>query len=99
MVYLAHIRTTFALSNDTYGSARMHRNLIDDGHRVSRHRTARPMRENGLMAPQKRRFKQTTANEHAWPQLGETIPRVVSRSSQPPNLLAQDFEATVPDRK
>jgi len=34
MVYLAHIRTAFALSNGTYGSPRMHRDLIDEGHKI-----------------------------------------------------------------
>lgn len=85
MVYLAHIRTAFALSNGTYGSPRMHRDLVDDGHRIGRHRTARLMRENGLVARQKRRFKRTTDSEHAWPVA--------------PNLLAQDFEAEQRDRK
>nr|WP_236628158.1 IS3 family transposase [Sulfitobacter sp. HI0129] len=84
MVYLAHIRTAFALSNGTYGSPRMHRDLGDDGHRIGRHRTAR-MRENDLVARQKRRFKRTTDSEHAWPVA--------------PNLLAQDFEAEQRDRK
>ena len=49
-VYLAHIRTAFALSNGTYGSPRMHRDLVDDGHEIGRHRTARLMRENRLIA-------------------------------------------------
>ncbi len=60
MVYLAHIRTAFALSNGTYGSPRMHRDLVDEGHEIGRHRTARLMRENQLIARQKRRFKRTT---------------------------------------
>lgn len=85
MVYLAHIRTAFALSNGTYGSPRMHRDLIDDGHRIGRHRTARLMRENGLVARRKRRFKRTTDSQHAWPAA--------------PNLIAQDFRAEKPDRK
>ena len=46
LVYLAHIRTTFALSNGTYGSPRLHRDLMDDSHGIGQHRTARPMREN-----------------------------------------------------
>jgi putative transposase len=79
MVYLAHIRTAFALSNGTYGSPRMHRDLVDDGHEIGRHRTARLMRENQLIARQKRRFKRTTDSEHAWPIA--------------PNLVAQDFTA------
>ena len=63
MVYLAHIRTAFALSNGTYGSPRMHRGLVDEGHEIGLHRTARLMRENQLIARQKRRFKRTTEFE------------------------------------
>lgn len=85
MVYLAHIRTAFALSNGTYGSPRMHRDLVDEGHEIGRHRTARLMGENRLIARQKRRFKRTTDSEHAWPVA--------------PNLVAQDFTADGPDRK
>ncbi len=85
LVCLAHIRTVFALSNGTYGRPRMRLDLIDDGHRIGHHRTARLMRENGLVARQKRRFKRTTDSEHAWPVA--------------PNLLARDFEAERPDRK
>jgi putative transposase len=84
-VYLAHIRTAFALSNGTYGSPRMHRDLVDEGHEIGRHRTARLMRANQLIARQKRRFKRTSDSEHAWPVA--------------PNLVAQDFTADGPDRK
>ena len=85
MVCLAHIRTAFALSHGTCGSPRMHRDLVDEGHEIGRHRTARLMRENQLIARQKRRFKRTTDSEHAWPVA--------------PNLVAQDFSADGPDRK
>ncbi len=85
MVCLALIRTAFALSNGTCGNPRMHRDLIDDGHRIGRHRTARLMRENGLVARQKRRFKRTTDSQHAWP---------VAL-----NLIAQAFRAEKPDQK
>ena len=85
MVYLAHIRTAFALSNGAYGSPRMHRELVDDGHGIGRHRTARLMRDNKLVARQKRRFKRTTDSAHAWPVA--------------PNLVAQDFTADAPNRK
>jgi putative transposase len=57
VVLLAHVRSAFKLSNDTYGSPRMTRELQDEGHAVGRRRTARLMRENGLVARQKRRFK------------------------------------------
>ena len=43
------------------------------------------MRDNGLRARQKRRFKRTTDSHHAWPVA--------------PNLLDQDFTATGPDKK
>jgi putative transposase len=36
MVYLAHIRAVFALLNGTYGSPRMHRELVDDGLPIGR---------------------------------------------------------------
>ena len=67
MVLLAHVRSAFALSNGTYGSPRMTRELQDSGLTVGRRRTARLMRENGLRARQKRRFKRTTDSQHPWP--------------------------------
>ena len=85
LVHLAHIRAAFALSNGTYGSPRMHRDLVDAGHVIGRHRTARLMRQNGLVARQKRRFKRTTDSEHAWPVA--------------PDRVAQDFAAEAADRK
>ena len=85
MVLLAYVRSAFALSNGTYGSPRMTRELRDSGLTVGRRRTARLMRENGLRARQKRRFKRTTDSQHAWPVA--------------PNLLDQDFTATGPDEK
>ena len=44
MVLLAHVRLAFALSNGTYGSPRMTRELRDQGLAVGRRRTARLMR-------------------------------------------------------
>ncbi len=85
MVLLAHVRSAFALSNGTYGSPRMARELRDSGLAVGRRRTARLMRENGLRARQKRRFKRTTDSHHGWPVA--------------PNLLDQDFTASGPDEK
>jgi putative transposase len=85
LVLLSHIRTAFARSNGTYGSPRMTRELQDEGLEVGRRRTARLMRENGLKARQKRRFKRTTDSHHAFPVA--------------PNLLEQDFSAERPNQK
>lgn len=85
MVLLAHVRSAFALSNGTYGSPRMTRELQDQGLAVGRRRTARIMRDNGMRARQKRRFKRTTDSEHAWPVA--------------PNLLDQDFTAMAVNQK
>jgi putative transposase len=85
LVLLAHIRASFALYRGTYGSPRMTRELQDEGFRVGRRRTARLMRENGLNARQKRRFKRTTDSHHAFPIA--------------PNLIDQDFSAERPNQK
>ena len=85
LVLLAHVRSSFQLSNGTYGSPRMTHELQDQGLSVGRRRTARLMRENGLKARQRRRFKRTTDSLHAFPVA--------------PNLLDQDFAAKRADEK
>src|SRR5215207_8865084 len=85
LVLLAHVRSVFQLSNETYGSPRLTRELQDQGLAVGRRRTARLMRENGLKARQLRRFKRTTDSQHAFPVA--------------PNLLDQDFSAERPGEK
>lgn len=85
MVMLAHVRSAYALSHKTYGSPRMTRELPDSGFAIGRRRTARLMRENGLYARQKRRFKGTTDSQHAFPVA--------------PNIIDQDFAATGPNQK
>lgn len=84
MVLLAHIRAAFAGSNETYGSPRMMHELRDLGFAVGRRRTARLMRENGLCAKVKRRFKRTTDSQHSHPVA--------------PNLLDQNFTAERPNQ-
>ena len=85
MVLLAHVRSQFFTSHETYGSPRMTVELKEAGVAVGRHRVARLMRENGLKAFQKRRFKKTTDSAH-----GGLIA---------PNMLDQDFETTGPNQK
>jgi len=85
MVLLAHIRAQFATSNETYGAPRMYVELQEDGLDVGRHRVARLMRDNGLKALQKRRYKKTTDSNHGGPVAA--------------NLLDQDFACDGPDQK
>ncbi len=85
MVLLAHIRERFCISRETYGSPRMHADLMEDDIIAGRHRIARLMRDNGLKARQKRRFKKTTDSNHGGPIA--------------PNHLDQDFATPAPDQK
>lgn len=57
---LVHMRTTWSLSNETYGGPRMTRELQDQGFDVGRRRIAHLMRENATPARQKRGFKKTS---------------------------------------
>ena len=85
MIILAHIRNHFALSRETYGSPRMYVELYEEGSAAGRRRVARLMRQNGLKARQKTRFKRTTDSNHSEPIA--------------PNLLDQDFSCEAPDQK
>ena len=77
------IAAIHAASRGTYGCPRVHAELRDRGHHVSRKRVARLMRASGLQARRKRRFRATTDSRHAHPVA--------------PNLLEQRFEATRAD--
>ena len=85
LVMLAHVRCAYSLSNETYGSPRITRELKDQGFVVGRRRVARLMRENGMHARPKRRFKKTTDSHHAFPVA--------------PNIIVQDFTTTAPNQK
>ncbi len=83
----ARLRVEVAVSHSasrrTYGSPRILRDLREDGHRVSRKRVARLMRELGLEGRRKRRFRATTDSQHRFPVA--------------PNVLMRDFEVDAPD--
>jgi len=80
---LTLIRAIHAESKGAYGSPRIWREIKDRGLPASRERVARLMKENGIRAKHKRRYKATTDSRHNLPVA--------------PNLLAQNFEASCPD--
>jgi len=77
------IAASHSASRRTYGSPRILRDLREDGHRVSRKRVARLMRELGLEGRRKRRFRATTDSQHRFPVA--------------PNVLMRDFDVGAPN--
>ena len=77
------IAASHAASRRTYGSPRILRDLREEGHRVSRKRVARLMRELGLEGRRKRRFRATTDSRHRFPVA--------------PNVLMRDFDVEAPN--
>ena len=68
-----------------YGSPRMHEELRARGFRVGKTRVERLMREHGMRARHKRRYKATTDSKHGLP----VAPNIVERNFSPeaPNRL------------
>ncbi|MDX2021136.1 MAG: IS3 family transposase [Deltaproteobacteria bacterium] len=78
------IHALHVASGYNYGSPRIHADLKASGQRVARKRVARLMRQTGLKALTRRRFKATTDSKHGHPIA--------------PNLLQRDFTAAGPNR-
>ena len=81
---LIDIRSSFEKSERTYGSPRIRKDLRELDQWTSKKRVARIMRENGLVAVQRRRFKVTTQSGHNLPAHD--------------NLLARKFSVERPNR-
>jgi putative transposase len=79
------VRAAHDESRRTYGSPRIHVELAAQGERVGRKRVVRLMRQEGLQARVRRRYRCTTMSEHDQPIA--------------PNLLARDFGAEAPNRR
>ena len=69
------IAASHTTSRRTYGSPRILRDLRAEGHRVSRKRVARLMRELGLVGRRKRRFVTTTDSQHRFPVASNVLMR------------------------
>jgi len=78
------ITKIFDDSRKTYGSPRVHADLKEQGFDVGRKRVARLMRQEGLRARGKRRFRKTTDSEH--------------NRQTPPNVLDRQFKVDAPNR-
>lgn len=79
------IRKIHEKSKQTYGSPRIIAELIKQGINCGHNRVVRLMRENGIKAKMKRRFKKTTDSNHKLP-IAE-------------NVLNRDFSADSKDKK
>ncbi len=76
---LTLIRAIHARTKGAYGSPRIYDELKDAGHPVGKRRVERLMREHGLKARHKRRFKATTDSKHSLP----IAPNVLDRKFMP----------------
>ena len=76
---VAHIRSIQKEVKGAYGSPRMTRELRARGYPASKERVERLMRENGIHARHKRRFKVTTDSKHSLP----VAPNVLDRNFTP----------------
>lgn len=82
---LAEIKDIHQLSRQSYGSPRVHAELLARGLSGGKNRVARLMRAANVRARRKKRRQQTTDSHHAYPVV--------------PNLLNRDFEAQRPNEK
>jgi len=78
------MRAIHAQLKGAYGSPRMYQELRERGHRVGKARVERLMREHGIRARHKRRWRATTDSKHALPVAA--------------NLVARDFSPKRPNQ-
>jgi transposase InsO family protein len=72
---LVEIRASFEASHRTYGSPRVHKDLKALDNHCAKKRVARIMRQNGLRAIPRRKYRYTTDSDHALPDAGNLLDR------------------------
>lgn len=82
---LAEIKAIHQMSRQSYGSPRVHAELLARGFSVGKNRVARLMRAANVRARRKKLRQKTTDSHHDYPVV--------------PNLLNRDFEAQRPNEK
>lgn len=65
-VLLVQIKRIFKANHKRYGFRRVLRVLLAEGYQAGKHRVARLMRENGLVARRRRAFCKTTDSKHTY---------------------------------
>lgn len=78
------VRQIYEAGRKHYGSPRIHDRLRAEGISVGRNRVARLMRQNGISARPKRRFRRTTDSNHDYPIAD--------------NILERNFDVDRPDQ-
>lgn len=81
-----HIHNAFLLNRQVYGSPRMYHALLEEGRGCGRHRVARLMRQEHLVAKRARKRRPRTTCQAAGARVA-------------PNLLNRDFTAQGPNQK
>jgi putative transposase len=81
----ALIRASFEQSRKTYGSPRIHEDLVEAQEHIGRNRVIKLMRAEGLVARVRRRYRCTTMSEHDQPVAA--------------NILDREFDAEAPNRR
>jgi transposase InsO family protein len=82
---LVHIRAAYRAGRQVYGAPRIYQELREHGIAAGRHRIARLMRREGIVASTERQFRWTAT--------------VRAELPAAPNHLAQDFRAAAPNQR